>query len=216
MRRCLAPPPQRIMAAAGAGAEGPGGALRGWVRDFVSGLQDGRAAEVAAGVKAGSWTILEIVEALGSCLENTEPHTRGRGLQLLSQVLLQCHSVLQEEEVTHLVLFYENRLKDHHLVIPAVLQGLHALVSSLLLLLHSLSGRPGEGFQGRAGNQQHLSVWGRGEHGSLLVCWPLLSALQQPLSHLLHAPAVACRMLPKELKPPLMHVNNAAGGKTPS
>uniref|UniRef100_A0A674I659 MMS19 nucleotide excision repair protein n=1 Tax=Terrapene triunguis TaxID=2587831 RepID=A0A674I659_9SAUR len=29
--------------------------------------------------------------------------------------------------VTHLVLFYENRLKDHHLVIPAVLQGLHAL-----------------------------------------------------------------------------------------
>nr|XP_005289433.1 MMS19 nucleotide excision repair protein homolog isoform X1 [Chrysemys picta bellii] len=115
------------MAAAGAGAEGPGGALRGWVRDFVSGLQDGRAAEVAAGVKAGSWTILEIVEALGSCLENTEPRTRGRGLQLLSQVLLQCHSMLQEEEVTHLVLFYENRLKDHHLVIPAVLQGLYAL-----------------------------------------------------------------------------------------
>nr|XP_032632800.1 MMS19 nucleotide excision repair protein homolog isoform X2 [Chelonoidis abingdonii] len=35
--------------------------------------------------------------------------------------------MLQEEEVTHLVLFYENRLKDHHLVIPAVLQGLHAL-----------------------------------------------------------------------------------------
>ncbi|KAM9132764.1 MMS19 nucleotide excision repair protein homolog isoform 2-T2 [Pangshura tecta] len=115
------------MAAAVVGAEGPGGALRGWVRDFVSGLQDGRAAEVAAGVKAGSWTILEIVEALGSCLENTEPRTRGRGLQLLSQVLLQCHSMLQEEEVTHLVLFYENRLKDHHLVIPAVLQGLHAL-----------------------------------------------------------------------------------------
>ncbi|EMP27912.1 MMS19 nucleotide excision repair protein like protein [Chelonia mydas] len=62
-----------------------------------------------------------------SCLENTEPRMRGRGLQLLSQVLLHCHSLLQEEEVTHLVLFCENRLKDHHLVIPAVLQGLHAL-----------------------------------------------------------------------------------------
>uniref|UniRef100_A0A8C8R709 MMS19 nucleotide excision repair protein n=1 Tax=Pelusios castaneus TaxID=367368 RepID=A0A8C8R709_9SAUR len=80
-----------------------------------------------AGVKAGSWTVLEIVEALGSCLQSPEPLTRGRGLQLLSQVLLQCHSLLQEEEVTHLVLFYENRLKDHHLLIPSVLQGLRAL-----------------------------------------------------------------------------------------
>ncbi|KAJ8789352.1 hypothetical protein J1605_021879 [Eschrichtius robustus] len=29
--------------------------------------------------------------------------------------------------VVHLILFYENRLKDHHLVIPSVLQGLRAL-----------------------------------------------------------------------------------------
>ncbi|XP_074855441.1 MMS19 nucleotide excision repair protein homolog isoform X2 [Carettochelys insculpta] len=115
------------MAAAAAAGEGPGGALRGCVRDFVAGQRDGPAAEVVAGLKAGTWTILEIVEALGSCLENTDPRTRGRSLQLLSQVLLQCHSMLHVEEVTHLVLFYENRLKDHHLVIPAVLQGLGAL-----------------------------------------------------------------------------------------
>lgn len=31
--------------------------------------------------------------------------------------------------VVHLILFYENRLKDHHLVIPSVLRGLKALVS---------------------------------------------------------------------------------------
>ncbi|NXD28793.1 MMS19 protein, partial [Spelaeornis formosus] len=61
------------------------------------------------------------------CLENTEPRTRGRGIQLLSQVLLQCYSLLQEKEVLHLVLFYESRLQDHHLVIPSVLQGLRAL-----------------------------------------------------------------------------------------
>nr|XP_054493028.1 MMS19 nucleotide excision repair protein homolog isoform X3 [Agelaius phoeniceus] len=61
------------MAAAGAGAE----ALAASVRDFVSGQQDGRAAEVAA--------------------------------------------------VLHLVLFYESRLQDNHLVIPSVLQGLRAL-----------------------------------------------------------------------------------------
>ncbi|NWX36025.1 MMS19 protein, partial [Notiomystis cincta] len=61
------------------------------------------------------------------CLENTDPRTRGRGIQLLSQVLLQCYSLLQEKEVLHLVLFYESRLQDHHLVIPSVLQGLRAL-----------------------------------------------------------------------------------------
>uniref|UniRef100_A0A803YL62 MMS19 nucleotide excision repair protein n=1 Tax=Meleagris gallopavo TaxID=9103 RepID=A0A803YL62_MELGA len=79
------------------------------------------------GVKDGSWTILQLVEALGFCLENTDPRTRGRGIQLLSQVLLECHSLLQEKEVLHLVLFYENRLQDHHLMIPSVLQGLRAL-----------------------------------------------------------------------------------------
>ncbi|NXT69059.1 MMS19 protein, partial [Chaetops frenatus] len=60
-------------------------------------------------------------------LENTDPRMRGRGIQLLSQVLLQCYSLLQEKEVLHLVLFYESRLQDHHLVIPSVLQGLRAL-----------------------------------------------------------------------------------------
>ncbi|NXE58768.1 MMS19 protein, partial [Calcarius ornatus] len=61
------------------------------------------------------------------CLENTDPRMRGRGIQLLSQVLLQCYSLLQEKEVLHLVLFYESRLQDNHLVIPSVLQGLRAL-----------------------------------------------------------------------------------------
>ncbi|NWV12203.1 MMS19 protein, partial [Ptilonorhynchus violaceus] len=79
------------------------------------------------GVKDGRWTVLQLVEALGFCLENTDPRTRGRGIQLLSQVLLQCYSLLQEKEVLHLVLFYESRLQDHHLVIPSVLQGLRAL-----------------------------------------------------------------------------------------
>ncbi|KAM9612148.1 MMS19 nucleotide excision repair protein homolog isoform 1-T1 [Morphnus guianensis] len=86
-----------------------------------------RAPQHCPGVKDGSWTVLQLVEALGSCLENTDPRMRGRGIQLLSQVLLQCYSLLQEKEVLHLVLFYENRLQDHHLVIPSVLQGLRAL-----------------------------------------------------------------------------------------
>uniref|UniRef100_A0A8C9D3H0 MMS19 nucleotide excision repair protein n=1 Tax=Panthera leo TaxID=9689 RepID=A0A8C9D3H0_PANLE len=108
-------------------AVAPTGALWGLVQDFVMGQQEGPADQVAADVKSGSYTVLQVVEALGSSLENPEPRTRARGIQLLSQVLLQCHSLLLEKEVVHLILFYENRLKDHHFVIPSVLQGLRAL-----------------------------------------------------------------------------------------
>ncbi|MEE6486178.1 hypothetical protein FKM82_014533 [Ascaphus truei] len=102
-------------------------AVWGLVEEFVSGQQDSKASEVAAGVQDGIFTVLQVVEALGSCLANSEPRTRGRGVQLLSQVLLQCYSRLKEKEVEVLVVFYENRLKDHHLIIPHVLQGLEAL-----------------------------------------------------------------------------------------
>ncbi|KAK2491842.1 hypothetical protein MC885_011371 [Smutsia gigantea] len=117
------------MAAAAAALEAvaPEVDLWGLVHDFVMGQQEGPADQVAADVKSGSYSVLQVVEALGSSLENPEPRTRARGIQLLSQVLLQCHSLLPEKEVVHLILFYENRLKDHHLVIPSVLQGLKAL-----------------------------------------------------------------------------------------
>ncbi|GAB1302422.1 MMS19 nucleotide excision repair protein homolog [Apodemus speciosus] len=111
----------------------PMGALCGLVQDFVMGQQEGPADQVAADVKSGGYTVLQVVEALGSSLENPEPRTRARGIQLLSQVLLQCHSLLLEKEVVHLILFYEDRLKDHHLVIPSVLQGLRALSLSVAL-----------------------------------------------------------------------------------
>ncbi|KAM4840379.1 MMS19 nucleotide excision repair protein homolog isoform X2 [Urocitellus parryii] len=116
-----------MAAAAALEAAAPTGALWGLVQDFVMGQQEGPADQVAADVKSGSYTVLQVVEALGSSLESPEPRTRARGIQLLSQVLLQCYSLLLEKEVVHLILFYENRLKDHHLVIPSVLQGLRAL-----------------------------------------------------------------------------------------
>ncbi|XP_073408958.1 MMS19 nucleotide excision repair protein homolog isoform X1 [Dendrobates tinctorius] len=106
--------------------------LSGLLEEFVSGLQDSKAAEVAAGVKDGTFTVLQVVEALGSCLANPEPRTRGRGVQLLSQVLLQCYANLKEKEVEVLVVFYVNRLKDHHVITPHVLQGLKALSTSMV------------------------------------------------------------------------------------
>ncbi|XP_016872010.1 MMS19 nucleotide excision repair protein homolog isoform X7 [Homo sapiens] len=116
-----------MAAAAAVEAAAPMGALWGLVHDFVVGQQEGPADQVAADVKSGNYTVLQVVEALGSSLENPEPRTRARAIQLLSQVLLHCHTLLLEKEVVHLILFYENRLKDHHLVIPSVLQGLKAL-----------------------------------------------------------------------------------------
>lgn len=51
-------------------------------------------------------------------------------LQTLERSLCKIMATFLVCAVVHLILFYENRLKDHHLVIPSVLQGLRALVSS--------------------------------------------------------------------------------------
>uniref|UniRef100_A0A667YA59 MMS19 nucleotide excision repair protein n=1 Tax=Myripristis murdjan TaxID=586833 RepID=A0A667YA59_9TELE len=63
----------------------------------------------------------------------SQPHTRARGVQLLSHVLQECYGDLSEGEVEVLVAFYENRLKDHYVIIPHVLQGLQALTKCSVL-----------------------------------------------------------------------------------
>ncbi|KAM3592490.1 uncharacterized protein V6R79_019755 [Siganus canaliculatus] len=103
------------------------------VEEYVSGLQDSKAKDTATGVKNGQFTVLQLVEALGLSLTSTQPHTRARGVQLLSEVLKECYADLSEREVEVLIAFYENRLKDHYVVTPPVLQGLRALSKSALL-----------------------------------------------------------------------------------
>ncbi|KTF78012.1 hypothetical protein cypCar_00044856 [Cyprinus carpio] len=107
--------------------------LLGLVEEFVSGQVDSKAAETSTGVKNGQFTILQLVEALGVSLSSSQPQTRGRGVQLLSQVLQECYSSLSEREVEVLLAFYENRLKDHYVIIPHVLQGLKALTKCSVL-----------------------------------------------------------------------------------
>ena len=51
-------------------------------------------------VSTGLCQALYILLSPRSSLENPEPRTRARGIQLLSQVLLQCHSLLLEKEGT--------------------------------------------------------------------------------------------------------------------
>ncbi|XP_055032497.2 MMS19 nucleotide excision repair protein homolog [Misgurnus anguillicaudatus] len=107
--------------------------LLGLVEEFVSGQVDSKATETAAGVKTGQFTVLQLVEALGLSLTSSQPQTRGRGVQLLSQVLQECYSSLSEREVEVLIAFYENRLKDHYVITPHVLQGLKALTKCSVL-----------------------------------------------------------------------------------
>nr|XP_019939047.1 PREDICTED: MMS19 nucleotide excision repair protein homolog isoform X1 [Paralichthys olivaceus] len=103
------------------------------VEEFVSGLQDSKAKDTATGVKDGKFTVLQLVEALGLSLTSSQPHTRARGVQLLSEVLHECYGNLTEREVEVLIAFYENRLKDHYVITPSVLQGLRALTKCAAL-----------------------------------------------------------------------------------
>ncbi|XP_035002527.2 MMS19 nucleotide excision repair protein homolog isoform X1 [Hippoglossus stenolepis] len=103
------------------------------VEEFVSGLQDSKAKDTATGVKDGQFTVLQLVEALGLSLTSSQPHTRARGVQLLSEVLHECYGNLTEREVEVLIAFYENRLKDHYVITPSVLQGLRALTKCAAL-----------------------------------------------------------------------------------
>ncbi|XP_031604746.1 MMS19 nucleotide excision repair protein homolog isoform X2 [Oreochromis aureus] len=70
------------------------------VEEFVSGLQDSKAKDAAKGVKDGKFTVLQLVEALGSSLTSSQPHTRARGVHLLSEVLQECYGDLTEREGT--------------------------------------------------------------------------------------------------------------------
>uniref|UniRef100_A0A3Q2C8W6 MMS19 nucleotide excision repair protein n=1 Tax=Cyprinodon variegatus TaxID=28743 RepID=A0A3Q2C8W6_CYPVA len=79
-------------------------------------------------VKEGQFSVLQLVEALQS-LTSTQPHTRARGVQLLSEVLQESYAELTEREEL-LLAFYENRLKDHYVITPPVLRGLQALTKS--------------------------------------------------------------------------------------
>lgn len=107
--------------------------LLGLVEEFVSGQVDSKATDTSTGVKNGKFTVLQLVEALGVSLTSSQPQTRGRGVQLLSQVLQECYSGLTEREVEVLIAFYENRLKDHYVITPHVLRGLKALAKCSVL-----------------------------------------------------------------------------------
>uniref|UniRef100_A0A672Z0M2 MMS19 nucleotide excision repair protein n=1 Tax=Sphaeramia orbicularis TaxID=375764 RepID=A0A672Z0M2_9TELE len=76
---------------------------------------------------------LHIILHFRLSLTSSQPHTRARGVQLLSEVLQECYGDLTEREVEVLIAFYENRLKDHYVITPPVLRGLKALTKCTVL-----------------------------------------------------------------------------------
>jgi len=73
-------------------------------------------------------SLVQLVEHLGPVLTHAKHQMRCGGLNLLTSTLeLLPHLFLQNDEVTLLVNFYTDRLRDHHSAIPASLRGLSFL-----------------------------------------------------------------------------------------
>jgi hypothetical protein len=88
------------------------------------------------GISKGEVKLLELIEALGEKLTSTEVQTRVVAMDLLSHVFEFLKSdYLSEKELTFIVEFLHDRLKDQHLVIPKVILCIHPIVSHLSLNL---------------------------------------------------------------------------------
>lgn len=83
----------------------------------------------ASGVKSQSADLLKLVEKLGPVLTDKKPELRVKGTQILAEVIQNLpQDCLQEKELRFMTAFFCDRLKDHNSVIPAVLQGILAIV----------------------------------------------------------------------------------------
>ncbi|XP_041370234.1 MMS19 nucleotide excision repair protein homolog [Gigantopelta aegis] len=98
------------------------------IDNFVVELRDSSPQELVEGLNSGKLTLLELIEALGGHLTNTETSVRARATDLLSQVLHQtAANHLTEKDVNLLLTFLCGKLSDHHAVQPYALHGLVAL-----------------------------------------------------------------------------------------
>jgi len=74
-----------------------------------------------------SFTIVSLIESLGPALTHTTTSVRQSGLTIVTLVLDSPSTQLHKEDAGLLTLFYTDRLRDHHSLLPATLQGLAAL-----------------------------------------------------------------------------------------
>ncbi|XP_050318222.1 MMS19 nucleotide excision repair protein [Bactrocera neohumeralis] len=87
------------------------------------------AANVSKNVVMGLYDVSYVVEQMGFALTSTTLEQRIKGTQLLSSMLQQLpKDYLNSKQLEFLTAFYTDRLKDHHSVLPAVIEGIHALL----------------------------------------------------------------------------------------
>ncbi|CAG2057245.1 unnamed protein product, partial [Timema podura] len=88
-----------------------------------------QALESARHISEHSYKLLTLVEHLGDLLTNLNPELRRKGILTLAHVLDNLPvDFLGPDDLQYLVTFFCDRLKDHHTVIPATLQGIRATV----------------------------------------------------------------------------------------
>jgi len=80
-----------------------------------------------SGGNNSDYTLLTLIESLGPVLTNTSTSIRHGGLSLVTLVIDNPNSKLHAEDVGLLTLFYLDRLRDHHSLLPTTLQGLSSL-----------------------------------------------------------------------------------------
>ncbi|XP_046995864.1 MMS19 nucleotide excision repair protein homolog [Schistocerca americana] len=85
--------------------------------------------ELAADIKKHHSRLLEVVEGLHDPLTDTRPNIRERGVRILVDVLrLLPGDFLTENELSFLLRFFTDRLKDHHSVVPTALRGIFTIL----------------------------------------------------------------------------------------
>ncbi|XP_033164495.1 MMS19 nucleotide excision repair protein homolog [Drosophila mauritiana] len=87
------------------------------------------ATQIAKDLTAKAYDISALAEELGFALSSPDMEERVAGTNLLSAVLIALpQDLLQERQLEFLSTFYMDRLRDHHNVMPAIIDGIDALV----------------------------------------------------------------------------------------
>ncbi|KAH8359568.1 hypothetical protein KR093_007410 [Drosophila rubida] len=87
------------------------------------------ATQIANELNGGTYNISDLAEQLGFALTSPDTEERVAGTNLLSAVLSALPiDLLNAKQLEFLTTFYTDRLRDHHNVMPAIIDGLNALV----------------------------------------------------------------------------------------
>lgn len=77
----------------------------------------------------GKIKLVELIEKLGHYMIDPDEFRRYQGTYILSEVLNKLPSkLLTHNEISKLIDFYCERIKDHFMILPVILKGLNALV----------------------------------------------------------------------------------------